>query len=149
MQKLSYVFIGVSHARVCLQIIRFQLLQDLLHQVQLHQVQPLLPCEKTPELWSTIAIISINKPPNITNHRSPLERYLLDAELQVSTQAKLVQKAEDKVNQFKLAIPVIENQSPACSLCHRREAIQMLVCLYLWWTWRCGLRCISGCPMLC
>ncbi len=84
------------------------------------------------EVRSPSSASTSSKPPNITNHRSPLERYLLDAELQVSTQAKLVQKAEDKVNQFKLAIPVIENQSPACSLCHRREAIQMLVCLYLW-----------------
>jgi hypothetical protein len=70
------------------------------------------------------------KPPNITNHRSPLERYLLDAELQVSTQAELVQKAEDKVDQFKSAIPVVENRSPACSLCHRRENHNRVNCPY-------------------
>jgi hypothetical protein len=71
-------------------------------------------------------------PPKTINHRSPLERYLADAETQVSKQAAMVQKAQDRVDRFELAIPIVAKPkvSPSCGLCHRREKHNRVNCPY-------------------
>ena len=65
-----------------------------------------------------------------TNYSSPLERYLKDAEIQVSVQTDLVKKAQNAIDEFNSSIPNIDKRSPSCSLCHRRENHNRVNCPY-------------------
>ena len=62
-----------------------------------------------------------------TNYSSPLERYLQDAKIQVSTQTDLVKKAQNNIDEFYSSI---DKRSPSCSLCHRRENHNQVNCPY-------------------
>ena len=71
-------------------------------------------------------------PPKMPNHRSPLERYLADAEAKVSKQAATVHEAENRVNRFKSAIPIVAilKVSSSCGLWHKRENNNRVNCPY-------------------
>ena len=66
----------------------------------------------------------------LNNYATPLEKYLKDAERQVSIQTDLVEKAQNNIDQFNSSIPQIEKGSPSCSLCHRRENHDRVNCPY-------------------